>query len=411
MKLGRLSVHSPVFPYLVFLALLYLTGFYFGDIFLLFFYTAFIIPIVAVFHLLFTAARLRFSQEFSTAHPLKGEEVKYTINVSLESFIPGSKVSIHFKRGNTYPPDRMKSIHYYPKPHCALKKTLSITCPFRGIYTVGVENIEVSDELGWFTYSRPLWHRTFYIYPRIIKLNHPVIDQAGDISQSAGEVPGAREDVTLFRGLREYNVRENIRNIYWKKFFQTGKPFIKTYDKSAWPGVTIFVDTRRTADPEYQVLKTEDCTVEILVSITEYCIRKNIPVYIRAGGWISKGLSTGSVTSFTHFHESTISLFFDSTGPASVSPSGYLKMGREAGTIPTGTVLLITHILDPDSAAFLSSTGEYGLDIYSIFNVTGMDQSERLRVSSFAVGKNEGPPRVFTVNDTESIRDDLDWSV
>ncbi|HUX20134.1 MAG TPA: hypothetical protein VMW69_02775, partial [Spirochaetia bacterium] len=161
---------SAALIFLFFLALVYLAGtyvsrtFYFLYLFLLF------LPILSLFQMAVTLIRLRYIQDFDTEHPVKGQSIGYRLSIANESLLPTCTVKVRFKLIH---PDLEKTLDDLSLVFAArstLERRFVIRCPYRGIYTVGLESMAATDLLGWLEIARPVYHRTFYVYPRIIEL-------------------------------------------------------------------------------------------------------------------------------------------------------------------------------------------------------------------------------------------------
>lgn len=390
--------------YLAGFAIAYLAGVYFGGFFMTMLYLFLFLPFVAILQLVTTWVSIKYHQDFSTNHPLKGQEVKYTITISKESFIPSAHVVVRFKSSQEDTNPEFADIHECPSRDRAFVSVKTIKCPFRGIYTVGLESLHIEDALRWLKVSLPVWYRTFYVYPRIIELASVRFGIQGHRTSITGTVDGTVQDYTLFETLRGYRAGDPVRHIAWKKFASTGEPLIKTYDTTAQPGVTVYLDTRRSGTATYETLAAEDCSIEILVAIVKHLIERDIPVAVHAAGWERYRFAGYNEPLFYRFHHNTVNILFK-PGP---SPVELFHADLADNRLSTNSVLFITHMLDPEVLSLLGSTGGKELSTAGIFNLSGLDRENKEKARHLLQTLKETNGKVFIVNDTESIKEDLE---
>ena len=391
--------------YLLGFLVLYLAGAYLGGFFMTLFAVYILLPVLSVLQLLITALSLKYHQEFSTNHPLKGQEVNYTITLSKESIFPSSHVNISFKSSNQIVTDsNFEDIRECPGRDDSFIQVKTIKCPFRGIYTVGLESLEIQDTLRWITVNLPVWYRTFYVYPRIIELSSVQLGLQGTMSHLSGAVSGSVQDYTLFETLKNYRPGEAIRHIAWKKFAAAGEPFLKTYDTTSQPGITLYLDTRRRAPASYQVLAEEDCSVEIAVALVKYFMEREIPVSVHAAYWERYQFSGYDESLFSRFHHNTVNIRFQ-PGP---SPAELFRSDIADNRLTTNSVLFITQMVDPEIIALTENSSDGGISTVVVINLSGYDEEEKEKARQIITSVRDRGGKVFLVNDTESIKEDLE---
>ena len=195
-------------------------------------------------HLLGSLLTLKYSQTFSTDHPQKHDVLYYHLYVTNQSRIPAACIRIDSV--NATPADEAggSSYHLFLKPGERWEITVPISCPYRGVYIVGLDRLVVSDLLGVFHVGLTVWKRTFYVYPRLIPLDHRYIPRTSRDEILSGEMSGNLEDTAYFSHLAEYRPGQSVRHTYWKRYSATGVVNVKQYDRTAQPGVELFLDRR-----------------------------------------------------------------------------------------------------------------------------------------------------------------------
>lgn len=396
--MGPLSVRlGAALIYLFVAALTYLAGIYVAPLFYTLYLLLLFVPLLSFIQLTVTLIGLRYFQDFDTEHPVKGQGIGYRLTVANETFLASCLVKIRFKSVHPDLSTSLQDISVAFRGRSSLQKSYRISCPYRGIYTVGLETLETHDLLGWLRVTRPVYHRTFYVYPRIIDLE-PSFGGARSYGLQRVSRAGRESDYALIEGLDEYRPGLPVRHIAWKKFFETGKPFLKSFGKSAQPGITLYIDLRREAPPETAELEAEDCSIEIAVALVKYFLDNRVPVTVKAMGGQLYLFRGNEPEDFDSFYRDTINLLFQRTiSPASVFQSDTRRSGVE------GSVLFITHLLDPEILELLDIGGAVG----AIINLRSMSEEERKTLQAHYERLSDAALKLFVVSGPETIREDL----
>ncbi|MBT3274102.1 MAG: DUF58 domain-containing protein [Spirochaetales bacterium] len=390
-----------VLVYLFAISLIHLAWQYIGLLFGYLFFALLTLPIISLIHLLISMAGIKYHQTFDTDHPVKGQVLKYTLLFANESNLPSVPTMIQFRSIQPGSSNKIPDLYIALKRGERSEHTYEISCPFRGIYTVGLEQMEMSDILGWITIYRPVWHKTFYVYPRIVEASYPFsIGTTSDLN--TGPNPGASQDYSLFENLVQYRQGQSIRHIAWKKFISLGEPFLKSYGKTSQPGVSFYLDLRRSERPTLKVLEREDCSIEILVALVKYCLDRSIPVSVSAMGQSRYEFTGSSPSDFPDFHRDTVNILFHD----SISPAELYKSDMQGSVLPA-SVVFITHLLDQNILAILedSVSAPMGIEtkIAAIMNQTGMDMQSKEGHGHFFDSIIEKGGKVVMIEEAEEI--------
>jgi len=404
MILGRIvSVRfGAIGMYAFALTLLYLAAAYIGPIFVFLFSIFLFAPVCSLLMVFITTAAIRYNQDFSTDHPLKGEQVVYTLSVSKEAWIPSGPIRLRLVGTQQGMSLGLDDIDIYPAANSRFLFSHSVQCPFRGVYIVGLESIEIRGYLGWFSYFLPAWVRTFYVYPRIIELKGPPFGEEGTSVALPGITRGGEEDYTLLESLDQYRPGAPVRHISWKKFASFGQPALKRYESSSQPGVTIILDTRGSGDRTVNLLEMEDCSVEILVAVVKYFIDRDVPVHVLGDGVESFHFGGQDEAQFRKFHHATVGIFFQSKIP----PVQVLQEQVLANRFAPGSVLFITHLADPDILSVCDRSSS-AIPAAAILNLSGMSAAERERAESGTLFLRDRGGMIRVVQSAMSIAEDL----
>lgn len=386
--------------YLFALFLVYLAGYFVTRLFSFLYLVLLVLPLLELLQVVVTLIRFRLFQNFDNEHPVKGEAISYRLALANESPLPSAVVTLRFK---TVHPEMALVLHDLRRTfggNETLERRFSIRCPYRGIYTVGLESVSVGALSGWIEITRSAYHRTFYVYPRIIDLEPPFVGSRAE--EASGAVSSGTEvDRSLFEGLASYRPGLPVKDLAWRRFLSTGIPFLKEYRRSSDPGITIYLDLRREEPVSPLLLEREDCSVEVVVALVRYFTGREVPVSVRA---VARGLydfHSGRGERFAEFHRDTINLLF---GPFP-SPVGLFSVDRR-GDAAGGSVLFVTHLLDPELLDLITSSESR--PVGAVVNLHGLTAEERGRYDPHLNAVRERGGRLIVVESAETIRKDIE---
>ena len=389
------------------LFLVYLAGSYVAPFFLFLFVVLLILPILSLLYLLLTFFPLKYYQDFSTEHPMKGESVIYRLSLANETLLPLHYLTVEFKTIHPFMEEVLPQFTTYIRARNRIESVYEIHCPFRGIYTVGLESLASEDPLHFFVFRRRVWYRTFYVYPRVLPLRSFSTGMERGERLAQGSSTGAVPDYALFSRLRSYRYGESLRHVAWKKFASTGTPFLKEYDTSAEPGVTIYFDLRQTRLTGLRALETEDVSIDILVALVKYYLDQGVPVTVRAPGRSVYTFRGNSQSSFQAFYTSTMELIFQPT----ISPGALYHLDKQSGGFESTSAIIISHLFDPEvfSTVDESLTGDTSVAL--VMNRSGYSQEERKTILPSLYSLSERGANIRFIDGPEDIVEGLERGV
>ena len=388
------------------LIIAYLAAAYLGGFFVVLAIALLLIPLFSFVALHMAAASVSFGQGFSSAHPVKGEEIVYSFRIENRSVVPASQLEVEFKvvrpLGATVLPD----LSIYLGGSAVIDRDYRIQLPYRGIYTIGIHRVTVRDPLRLFSIRPNVGFREFQVYPRILKLTrlapgdeaHP---HAGRRESTVGE-----PDYAMFTQLREARHGEPARHIAWRKFAAIGKPFIRQCQASSEPAVTIYVDLRMPPEGvgDTPVLAIEDVTIEALLAVVRHFLSMGVPTGVRAAvGQRIYSFAGQHLDEFDRLYEENFQLAFrDSVSPARLFWADWETRADEAES-----VMFLTHHLDPELFTIIEASVSSKQISGVIFNGTGRSQRALHDAEQyFNTVRNRGG-RVMLLRGTDTIEEDL----
>lgn len=387
--------------------ILYLAGAYFGGLFTALFWLLLLLPAVSVILLAVWFFTTRYIQNFSTLRPIKGQDVQYSLTIGNESVFPLLDVEVRFRSVGPLMSSLLPPYRAYVQGGEAVKKQYVIQCPYRGIYTIGLERIVLHDLLGLMTLKPRATAETFYVYPRVLELHRFTTGTDSLESASEGDAAGGVPDYTLFNQLREYRAGESIRHMAWRKYAATGRPFLKQFDSTAMPDVRFYVDVRCGPLVGAARFEQEDAVIEILVAMVRFFLARGTAITVNAPGEKVYQFSGDSPELFSEFYDSTVHLRFQDT----ISPAAMYRSDRASGLVTAKSVVIITHIMDPAVFSLVEEYLEVERSITIIYSHAGYlaeqrretrDYFYRLRQKGADIVEVEGPGSI--VEDLERMR-------
>jgi uncharacterized protein (DUF58 family) len=383
---------------------IYLAGSYFGGYLFVLYYFALLFPLLSIALCIYSLFGLKYHQYFDTEHPVKGQDIHYRLTLSNESVVPVSHLHCRFKTINPHLSLMIPNFSAYIKARDQIEKTYTFRCSYRGVYTVGLERIEVEDPLKLFAVRPGVEFRTFYVYPRILALNHFALGLQTSEGIGSGTSTGGDPDYSLYTQFKDYRPGEPIRHMHWKKFAAIGKPYVKEFETTSEPGLSIYFDLRTTTLRAVNPLEIEDTSVEILVALVKYFLDREVPVHVTAPGREIYEFRGSAPDQFDPFYKSTMRLFFQDT----VSPSQMYLADTKAALVGGDSVFFITHLMDASLFNLIETSLATDQVFTLIFNQVGYSKSAREKNLYYINRLRERGARIFVVNSPETIVEDLE---
>jgi uncharacterized protein (DUF58 family) len=221
---------------------------------------------------------------------------------------------------------------------------------------------------------------------------------------SQGTSTGAVPDFALFSQLRAYRDAESLHHLAWKKFASTGTPYIKVYDTSAEPGVTIYFDLRSPQASGLKALETEDVSVDILVALVKYYLDHEVPLTVRAPGRTVYSFRGTDTSAFQRFYLSTMELLFQPT----ISPAALYQLDKQSGGYQSTSAIILSHLLDPEIFSAVEESLAAETPVALVLNRSGYAQEERKAVLPYLYSLSERGANIRFVDGPEQIGESLE---
>lgn len=382
------------------LLLLYISGIYLGSIFLYAYYLLLFYTLFDLSQLFLTFAGLKVYQEFSTNHPVKGEEFDYVFVLANEMLIPTPLVRIRFMELRPGESPLLPPMERVLGPGKKVRVSSRISCPYRGVYRVGAEGLEIGDLLGVLQLRRGLPGRTFYVLPRILEIERLFFSSHRNSLSAMHSKRGGQEDFALYQGARVYREGESVRHFDWKRFLSSGVPVLKEYGTTSEPGVTIYLDLRPVPEGRFLPAEVEDCVMEALLSIIAFFQRRRIPVELKAAGAEPWRRRVDREELFKELHSESAEILFDGTVPPTRLFAAESAVLQEEGR----TVLFITHREDGGVLELIEQHSGEGLGLAALLVTSGLKRSLRSGLEAYVQELSYRGAMVKALGRPEEIR-------
>jgi len=371
---------------------------------LYYFYAAFLC--LDFLHLAWSVRRIYQYQSFSTSSPVRGQAVEYQLTLHNQSLVPGCRTRFALTELDAFRQESRADLDrdFFLGSDSFHNRGYTLHCLFRGVYALGLSNMQLMDMLSLVTATLPVVPETLHVLPRLVELKSCRLYTGSESDPADQPADGGLEDYTRFRDLGEYFPGANVRHLDWKRSAAWGRPVIRRFDCSASLGLSIYLDRKHTGPDCPEEREADDCSIEIALAASLFYLRQQVPVHIRmADGFVHLD---SDESPFHQFLLSTVHIRF--AGPAEPWGDliGELEQDRRSGTLPTSTVLGIFRRFDHQSLRFLEDCSNQQERTMAVIITTLLDQSTIQQIQSYRIA-HRLEDRLFLVRHSASIRDEL----
>ncbi|MBR4342750.1 MAG: DUF58 domain-containing protein [Lachnospiraceae bacterium] len=264
-----------------------LASFYGGPVSYSLLFGLLLIAPISLVYLLFVYAFFRLYQVIGVKHITAYEPVPYYFVLQNEYLLNFCNISINMYSTFSYIEDFDQekgktstaagtSSKYELLPGESVRYDTSLICRYRGDYFIGIKEITIIDFFKLFkiTYRVPEPINAV-VSPRIIKLDS--LKSIPDITLSSfKENPSLSTDFDA--AVRDYVPGDLLKGINWKATAKTGKLKSRLTYGEQRQGISLFLDTNRISEDEYDFIPVENKCLEIILALTDYFSTFSVPV-------------------------------------------------------------------------------------------------------------------------------------
>ena len=406
MKSQTLIRWQVIFLYIFGVAIIYLIGTIYVPFFHVLFIAMLVAPVISIITLISNRLALRYMQDFSQDHPVKGATVEYYINFTNSFILPISLINVKFHSVTPTQDMILPELALFLGPRETVKKTFPIHCKYRGIYKVGFQELTVEDLFHFFKIKITIWYKTFYVYPRLIELERFATGFERMMGGSKALPFGGDPDYSMFDELKEYRYGESLRHIYWKKSATIGIPILKKFDSTPDPAVHIYFDLRYPEATELDIsyLDIEDVSLEILVAVVHYFLKYGTRCSVKAPGEEYYNFEGANIEDFNNFYKSTINLIFQDT----ISLEKLYRAIARREELDTNAIFFITHRMDYKLFTLIQASLKSNRRLSAIVNQTGFTTEQKIKNQEYFNNLRDQGAKIIVVNNSKTLVDDLE---
>jgi len=272
--------HIKISWYLLMVVFL-VAGLYTGrrEYFLLFFIMGFVL--VCAFALnLWTFYSFSFIQELSQPSVVKGSVVNIKIGIYNDKPFPFTMMKILTE---TVLPADIYELSFNLSPMSNINFTIPVTCPYRGIYHVGMTKIEINDIFGLVKTRFDMRRLSYYrqqplkILPNVIELPYLPTRNA-DAKFSGAAAMRLADDGDSFSDLRRYRPGDPFKRVHKPVSARKRELYVKSYDIPLETAVFIAIDPFMDIGEGEYGRYMADKACECMTAITDISLRSGFTV-------------------------------------------------------------------------------------------------------------------------------------
>ena len=216
--------------------------------------------------------RLSADHGAATDGLFEGDAVRVTVQVSNPGRMPRYFFSVADHCPLEAPDSQTKrALVGYVAPGSSVPWSYAVECYRRGEHQFGPVRLECSAPFGLFRARRkmnaPL---RVLVYPQVF--DFAVARPRGELREGP-TVPSPAQRIGEFRGAREYQPGDSLRQVHWKSSARSGRLMVKEYDKSPESQTVLFINAGHNAGTGKE--STFEYGIKLAASIARACYRRD----------------------------------------------------------------------------------------------------------------------------------------
>lgn len=244
------------------------------------FYIFLLTLIIPLIHSLIVIRKIQGTIMIPQASLYVGNKVDIGYSVENKSKLSAPYIEIRSNISNVLTGDVRKNTILSLSPQSSYTRKDTIVLNRRGYYQLGDIIILVGDIFGFYNLNKTIIKEaSLLVYPKIRQLSSLKIMA----SYKPGELLSDKsifEDRTNISSLREYQEGDTIKAIHWKITAKKDQPIVKSFENRVDTNVIIFLESSKQVFQDDVNRRLEDKSVDIALSIINYCLNKHIQVIL-----------------------------------------------------------------------------------------------------------------------------------
>ncbi len=224
-----------------------------------------VLPVISAVLAGISARFIRITQGLDRESAFKGAAVKYYMEVQNRSVLPCPYIRLRFFKENAVFFDMGDTAQLSLLPYGCRSAEIALPCKYRGIYPVGIENVEIRDWLGMVRFPmKPVQPCVLSVFPRVLNISGLLEGEPELYS------PFTEQDYTVIQDHREWLPSDSMKHIHWKLSAKSDKMIIKKFAGVTSVTDAVIIDTCRQTDeaqPDLFVIEAEDRLIEGAIAV------------------------------------------------------------------------------------------------------------------------------------------------
>ena len=289
-----------------------------------FFFLIVSVPLVSLIYLLYVLFTFKIYQELATKTIVAGEPTAFRFILRNENILTYSGIRVLFHSDFSAISGLSDLTEYELLPGEGVSRETTLTCRYRGSYSVGIRAVRIEDYLRLFSFTYRKNPLIVKVNPRLVRLKSLAGFDIAHVSPRHSMSVSSERDFVV----RDYVPGDSIRDIHWKATAALGKPMVRKHAGPEEPSVMILMDSFRKSDDELVFLPLENKILETTLALSLYFVNESVTV--RAVTWqngLSEHVIEGNDAFENFYSEMSAFVFRSSETPgilletASVSPA------------------------------------------------------------------------------------------
>ncbi|MEG6614716.1 DUF58 domain-containing protein [Pseudoclostridium thermosuccinogenes] len=272
-----MAVNRLIYGILLVLSVLF-ANFYGGKIPYMLLFITLLLPLFSFLYTLVLFASFKYIQSVDGKYVLKGDKLKYRLNINNEGPLYYPYVKINFHISSTFLAGQLQEESFSLLPGEKTSFSYELECKYRGVFAIGLSSVEFEDLLGMFRLRFNIKEtKEIIIYPKIVYLDIFHL-RTSFLSDTHTLINSLYEDFTTISDIRRYSYGDTMKRIHWKLSAKMDELYVKTFQGTSRTVATIFLDLKRIEGPMENQVIVEDKLIESAVAVIRYCLYNWIPV-------------------------------------------------------------------------------------------------------------------------------------
>lgn len=283
-----------------------------------FFFLVVAVPLVSLIYLVYVLMTFKIYQELATRSIVAGEPTSFRFILRNENIFTYSGVRVLFHSDFSSISGLSDLTEYELMPGDGVSRETTLTCLYRGSYSVGIRAVRIEDYLRLFSFSYTKNPLIVKVNPRIVRLKSLASFDVAHVSPRRSQALSSERDFAV----RDYILGDSIRDIHWKATAALGRPMVRKHTGPEEPSVVIIMDSFRSSDDERIYLPLENKILETVLALALYFVNESVTVRVVTwqNGLCEHVLEGGD--SFEHFYAEMSAFTFKSAEDPSTLMTG-----------------------------------------------------------------------------------------